>query len=185
MAWTVPGRSGRVERANVAGFLDPGHKGKVGLSRMRVAVKLSLLLSLSSPATASPCDILVTDIINTTGAEFSRESPSRRNVFFKHPYINELSVDCSSYQRRAVVHGYWTENAFPPKQFYAAMAAVGALVTPETAARIEPALPRCVRTALAQSHSELARDAAGDAAIGCHAFSRDGGSASVRIGKRK
>lgn len=84
-----------------------------------------------------------------------------------------------------MLSGYWSRNAFPPNQFFSAVAAAASVLTSERADRIEAGLRQCNRKALAQSSSEMADVEAGMAHIECHSFTRDGGSVGLSITKRR
>ena len=58
---------------------------------------------------AGPCDALVSDVIESTGAEFVRFSPSGKNAFLKHPYMDSFGVDCSI-PSQPLIHSYWSRN---------------------------------------------------------------------------
>ncbi len=148
----------------------------------RAILFFAVAVNFSRTAAAGPCDTLISDAIQSTGAEFVRFSPSGKNAFPAHPYMNSFTLECSA-PDRPLVSAYWSRNAFPPNQFFSAVAAAGERVTSEKAERIEAGLRQCNRTALAQRGSEMASTNVGAARIGCHSFTRDGGSVGLSISK--
>lgn len=142
-----------------------------------------IALTSVQPANARQCDILISEIVQSTDAEFVRFSPSGKNAFLAHPYMDSFTVECSA-PSRPLISAYWSRNAFPPNQFFAAIAvAAERVVTSERADRIEAGLRHCSRTALRQRGSEMASIMVGAARIGCHSFTRDGGSVGLSISK--
>jgi hypothetical protein len=150
----------------------------------RAIVSLAAALTFSQHATAGPCDALISDIIERTGATFERFSPSGANAFLKHPLMDSFTVDCTQ-SKAPQVNAYWNRNAFPPNGYFSTVAAAASIVTSERADRIESALRQCNRRALSDTSREMANVDVGAAEIDCHSFTRDGGSVGLSITKRR
>ncbi len=154
---------------------------------MRVAcaiMSFAAALIFAKHAQAGPCDTLVSDIVERTGATFERFSRSGNNAFLKHPLMDSFTVDCSE-PRVPLVSSYWSRNASPPNAFFSTVAAAAALVTAERADRIEAGLRQCNRLALSRTAGEMASVEVGVAHIECHSFTRDGGSVGLSINRRR
>lgn len=150
----------------------------------RIALLLTAALAFPRTAAAGPCDALVAAIVRSTGAEFLRSSPSGKTAFLAHPHVDSFAVDCST-PSRPLVSAYRSRDAFPPAEFFTAVAAAGALVASEEAGRVEAGLRRCRRAALARPAREMSGAAIGAARIECDSFTRDGGSVGVSISGRQ
>ena len=98
--------------------------------------------------------------------------------------MNSFILECG-YSMEPEISGYWNQNAFPPNQFFLAVAAAASVVTNEKADRIEAASRQCNRKALTQQSSEMASVNVGSAHVTCHSFTRDGGSVGLSIVKRR
>ena len=152
---------------------------------VRAFVALAVALAFSHHAAASQCDpALISGIIERTGGSFERYSPRGTNAFLRHPHMDSFTVDCIL-PAAPMVSGYWSRNAFPPNQFFSAVAAAASVLTSERADRIEAGLRQCNRKALAQPASEMAEVDTDMAHIECHSFTRDGGSVGLSVTKRK
>jgi hypothetical protein len=150
----------------------------------RAIMSRAAMLTFSQYATAGPCDVLISDIVERTGATFERFSPSGANAFLKHPLMDSFTVECDQ-PRAPRINAYWDRNAFPSNGFFSVVAAAGALVTSEKAERIESALRQCNRRALGDTSREMANIDVGAAEIDCHSFTRDGGGVGLSIRKRR
>lgn len=152
---------------------------------VRAILVLSASVIFSHRAAAGQCDpVLISEVIERTGGSFERYSPRGTNVFLKHPYMDSFTLDCA-FPAEPMVSGYWSRNAFPPSQFFSAVAAAASALSSERADRIEAGLRQCNRKALAQPSSEMDMVDAGLAHIECHSFTRDGGSVGFSVTKRK
>lgn len=162
--------------------LLPEHEQVRRMTITRMIVFLAAVQVFPDHAKAGPCDVLISEIVERTGATFDRFSPRGTNAFLRHPLIDSFTVDCSL-PKEPMVSAYWSQNAFPPNPFFAAVAAATSALTSERPDRIEAGLRRCNRQALAQPASEMADVNVGMAHIECHSFTRDGGSVGFSITK--
>ena len=132
----------------------------------------------ASGADSPECKEITARLIELTNAQFERVSPSGNNVFFKHPLVSEMSLDCSSHSLTGVFLGW--EGAFPPNDWFAVAAKAGKAATGVEIKKLHSAIRTCHRAAL-KNKSELSELEIPNARIECQAFTRDGGGVSMSI----
>ena len=148
---------------------------------MRIPWYLVVLLVIPASAKAATCDAMVADIVEKAGAHFNHYSPSGQNAFFDVPSIGfHLHLSYGQIPQLVSVDGSWNQNAFPPNQFFKTLAAARTVVTSETASKLEGAIRKCYKAALADT-SELSSLDVGTAHIEYQAFTRDGGGVEMSI----
>ena len=155
------------------------------LTRPALAALLFTLAPLAVAAAESvrsaegpECSAIIVRLVATSGAKFNRYSG--QNVFFDHPLSSSMVLLCDNPELAGV--SISLESAFPSNQWFSLAGKIGEAVTGVAAKSIEGAVRKCHSEAL-KSKTELADVQLKRAAVGCQAFTRDGGGITMTISK--
>lgn len=128
------------------------------------------------------CAVLISHIVEKTGAIFDRVSEGAEHVFLKHPAAGSFVVDCED-EAPYGVFASWP-SAYPQNSFYTLVALTASIKTGDSPATIERAARKCHDAALRDPSSEKATVMNKLTQVDCQAFTRDGGSTDVTVTKR-
>jgi hypothetical protein len=125
------------------------------------------------------CKALRDRMMQATGAEFRRVSPSGERVFLYHPISDEINLSCAAHGSTPDVFIGWDKGASPSKAWVALAVKVGQAVTNEPAKALRDGIEKCYHDALKDPTTEMADVELPKSKIECQAFARDGGAGSM------
>lgn len=125
------------------------------------------------------CKTLRDLLIQATGAEFRRVSPSGERVFLYHPISDEINFSCAAHGLTPDISLGWEKGAAPSKAWVALAVKAAQVITDEPAKTLRSGIDKCYRDALADPSTEMASVELPKSKIDCQAFARDGGAGSM------